>query len=196
VGSRWGTDDPPPEAYERVTNPERFAPLHGWATETLDRLEEEFDVTRAEEIGLDIEIDWDAARPAVQLAPRDPEAGTLAVGFTRFPGLIVRLGRWLVEPIPICGCDACDETAEEGRGRLGQLVDALVNGRFRERMRVPPLADLEEVDRVLGGAWYEYEIPNESSESRVSRARARSLIEAADGKSSFRYAPWPPRGRP
>ena len=39
---RWGIEGPPDEAYSRVTNPERFQPLHAAATELLDRLEREF----------------------------------------------------------------------------------------------------------------------------------------------------------
>jgi hypothetical protein len=161
----------------------------------MDRLEDEFDVIRAQGVDIDSGVELDPTRPAVRLEPRDPEAGPLAIGFTGFPGLIVGLGHWLVEPIPVCGCDACDETAEEERGRLDELVHALVHGRFRERLRVPPLVGFEEmeVDGVVGAAWYEYEIPSESSKSRLSRARAKSLIEAAGGKSSFRYAPWPRR---
>ena len=45
-GDRWGIEGPPEEAYSRVTNPERFQPLHAAATELLDRLEREF-VSRA-----------------------------------------------------------------------------------------------------------------------------------------------------
>ena len=38
-GDRWGIDGPPEEAYSRLTNPERFQPLHDVAMELLDRLE-------------------------------------------------------------------------------------------------------------------------------------------------------------
>ena len=44
-GDKWGIEGPPKEAYSRVTNPERFQPLHGATTELLDRLEREFNST-------------------------------------------------------------------------------------------------------------------------------------------------------
>lgn len=45
---RWGAAGPPPEAYSRVTNPERFASLHDSASRFLHRLEGEFETERRE----------------------------------------------------------------------------------------------------------------------------------------------------
>jgi hypothetical protein len=183
MGGRWGTEGPPDEAYSRVTNPERFTPLHDAAGEALDRLEAQFDVTQVEGVDIDRELEWDSARPTVQLTPRAPEAGKLAIGFTPFPGLVVRLGHWLVEPIPVCGCDACDETAEEGGARLGQLVNALRSGHHPGAHTRP--CPRRRLVRVCDAS--------EDSRSRMPRERARALIEAADGRSWFDYAPWSPR---
>ena len=55
-GDRWGIEGPPEEAYSRVTNPERFQPLHAAATELLDRLEREFGVERLEGHDADDEL--------------------------------------------------------------------------------------------------------------------------------------------
>ena len=55
-GDRWGIEGPPEEAYSRVTNPERFQPLHAAATELLDRLEREFGVERLEGHDADDEV--------------------------------------------------------------------------------------------------------------------------------------------
>ena len=55
-GDRWGIEGPPKEAYSRVTNPERFQPLHDAATELLDRLEREFAVERLEGPDADDEL--------------------------------------------------------------------------------------------------------------------------------------------
>ena len=55
-GDRWGIEGPPEEAYSRVTNPERFQPLHAAATELLDRLEREFGVERLEGHDADHEL--------------------------------------------------------------------------------------------------------------------------------------------
>ena len=52
---RWGIEGPPPEAYSRVTNPERFQPLHSFAEGLVARLEARFDVERTEGYGLDAE---------------------------------------------------------------------------------------------------------------------------------------------
>jgi hypothetical protein len=70
-GHRWGAEGPPREAYSRVTNPERFAPLHDVAAELLDRLELEFDAERTEGYGLDPELEEGCklARPSVTLVP-------------------------------------------------------------------------------------------------------------------------------
>ena len=78
-GDRWGTDGPPQEAYSRVTNPERFQPLHDAATELLDRLEREFAVERLEGPDVDDELGRRSlARPAIRLAPHDPQAAPIS----------------------------------------------------------------------------------------------------------------------
>jgi hypothetical protein len=58
MGSRWGPEGPPHEAYSRVTNPERFAPLHELAVETLTQLESKFDVMRMEGVDIDAGVEW------------------------------------------------------------------------------------------------------------------------------------------
>ena len=62
---KWGIEGAPKEAYSRVTNPERFQPLHDAATELLDRLEREFAVERLE--GRDADDDW--AGKALRVLP-------------------------------------------------------------------------------------------------------------------------------
>jgi hypothetical protein len=69
----------PPEAHSRLTNPERFRPLHSFMVELIGRLEVAFDVERLEGYGLDDELEkGDLARPSVRLVPRDPSAAALA----------------------------------------------------------------------------------------------------------------------
>ena len=106
-GDSWGTDGPPEEAYSRVTNPERFQPLHDAAMELLDRLEREFAVERLEGPDADDELGrMSLARPAIRLAPNDPQAAPIVVAFTEFPGLHVRFGsgaRSQLTPVqPLC----------------------------------------------------------------------------------------------
>ena len=99
--SRWGTEDPPDEAYSRVTNPERFQPLHDAATELLDRLEREFAVERVEGLDADDERGRESlARHPIKLVPQDPQAAPIVVAFTEFPGLQLRFGVLAHRTIP------------------------------------------------------------------------------------------------
>ncbi|MDA1128514.1 MAG: DUF6226 family protein [Chloroflexi bacterium] len=102
--NRWGSEGPPPEAYSRITNPERFAPVPEFAGELLNRLEAEFAVERTEGYGLDPELEsGELARPGVRLTPADADAAPIIIIFTAFPGLRVRFGRWYTNPFPSCG---------------------------------------------------------------------------------------------
>ena len=127
---RWGPEGPPEDAYSRVTNAERFRPLHPTMLEIIGRLENGFEVERTEGYGLDEELEkgLGLARPCVRLSPRDPDAAPIAVLFSAFPGLHVRFGRWHTEAFPSCGCDACDESAEDQIERLNEMVDDTTAG--------------------------------------------------------------------
>jgi len=118
--------------------------------EIMDRLESQFEVERTEGYGLDkkLERGVDLDRPSVRLTPRDPETAPIAVSFSTFPGLHVRFGRWYMEPFPVCGCDACDESAEGEIERLNDMIDALTAGRFRESIRRPLIS-------FRGSGWVE-----------------------------------------
>lgn len=181
MGRKWGVEGPPEEAYSRVTNPERFRPLHGSAERLLGRLEATFDVEREERYDLDDELGPYAAKPTVRLAPRSTDGGSLTIVFTSFPGLLVRLGHWVVEPVPVCGCDACDETAEEEQARLESMVGDLTTGRLTESIRL----------RLWGGGWLVRGAPDPHDVSRIGRSRARALIARAGGRRRFDYRPWP-----
>jgi hypothetical protein len=126
--------EPLPEAYSRVTNPERFRVLHSTILAILDRLEADFDVRREEGHGLDEELErkFDLARPSIRLTPADPESAPVTVAFSAFPGLHLRFGLWWKEPAPSCGCDACDESGEQLAEQLTELIEDVVAGRFWE----------------------------------------------------------------
>ncbi len=179
---------PPDEAYSRVTNPERFRPLHPAMLEIMDRLESQFEVDRTEGYGLDKELERgiDLARPDFRLTPRDPEAAPIAVSFSTFPGLIVRFGRWYIEPFPVCGCDACDESAEGEIERLNEMVDAVAAGRFREAIRRPLIS-------LRGSGWVDTRFWSDDRRSgrtgRVDGPRAR---EMAGGRRrlDLDWKPW------
>jgi hypothetical protein len=184
--SRWGPEGPPDEAYSRVTNPERYAPLHGIVTELLDRLESQFDVESETGYGLDVEHEkQDLARPSRRLTPRAPNAAPLLVSFTSFPGVAARFGRWHTEGFPHCGCDACDESVGEAVQRLEQIVLAVTTGGFRESL----------LGARLGDGWLSYELLSpdggrRAGEGRIARTRAKQMLAGSD-ESSFDWSAWP-----
>ncbi len=187
-GDRWGPEGPPPEAYSRVTNPERFAPLHDIAADLLHRLELDFDVGRDERYGLDSELErrYQLARPSVSLVPRDIDAAPIIITFSTFPGLYTRFGRWYTAAFPICGCDACNETAETEIERLKSFIDDVTAGRFREAIRIPDAgaarteSEFWSANARVAGGW------------PLDRDRAQQLL-AAGNRSSYDWAPWPKR---
>lgn len=140
---KYGVEQPPDEAYGRVTNPERFRPLHHGVLEMLDALETRFDVERVEGYGLDKELEGfsrqPASRPAITLKPMRPDSAPITVVFTNFPGLHIRFGRWFRDSFPDCGCDACDESAEGEIERVTKLIDSLTAGGFREAVFHSPV---------------------------------------------------------
>ena len=130
-GYAGGEESPTDAAYSRVTNAERFLPLHTAMLEIIDRLLDDFKVERTEGFGLDEDLERGLvlARPDVKITPRNPDAAPIVVAFTTFPGLHVRFGRWYTEFFPVCGCDACDESAEGEIDRLNDMVDDVTAGR-------------------------------------------------------------------
>jgi hypothetical protein len=187
MNGTWGrTDGAPPDAYSRVTNPERFVPLHDEAAKLLGQLEAEYDVERAEGYGLDPRLEriYKLARASVALRPRDAAAAPLVVAFSAFPGLHVRCGRWATTAFPNCGCDACAETLEGEVERLKSLIDDLTGGRFREGIRVA----------ANGDEWTEWEFWRTGKHSmrhssRLDPALARELI--AGHEPPQEWGPWP-----
>ncbi|HWD72950.1 MAG TPA: DUF6226 family protein [Actinomycetota bacterium] len=185
---RWGIEGPPPEAYSRVTDPERFQPLHSFAEGLAARLEAGFDVERTEGYGLDAELErMGTTRPTIRLTPRSPRTAPVVFAFTPFPGVVTRSGRWQVDPFPSCGCDACDEDAEDEIERLAWLVDQVTAGRFREAIELP----------AVGAAWQRVELwsldgSRRGSGSRLERAEARRRLSGMD-QVPFDWEAWPAR---
>lgn len=131
--NRWGNSLPPEDAYSRVTNADRFAPLHALALTRLQDLVHRYEVTSFDGLVQDAELaNIPVARPTVRLIPANASAASLTIAFTTFPGLRARFGRWVTEPFPACGCDACDETLTGEFERFSWIVDQVVAGRFQE----------------------------------------------------------------
>ena len=187
MGSTWGPEGPPEEAYSRVTNPERFQPLIPYTEELIARLESDFVVLRRE--GSEVDALFRPrkfSRPSVQLVPTDGTAAPMAFGFLPFPGISVLVGRWLEPTFPHCGCDACDETAGEAEAELMQLVDDVVHGRLIEYVEIPAVGDGWLGSRQGGPGRHE------GGSTRIPRKEAKSLVARAGGKY-FDYGPWPKR---
>ena len=191
-----GEETPTDAAYSRVTNAERFLPLHSAMLEIVGELEKDFEVERTEGHGLDEELErgLDIARPDVKLAPANPDAAPIVMAFTAFPGLRVRFGRWYIEPFPRCGCDACDESADGEIERLYDMVDDVTAGRFREAIEMPSVS-------FLGSGWREAKFwsPDERRSSTRSRSRSRvdgrRAREMSGGRRrlDLNWKPWPHR---
>jgi hypothetical protein len=186
--SRWGPEGPPDEAYSRVTNPERFRPLHDIALGLIDNLSATCYVERHDGYGIDDELEKiELERPVIKLVPHDASAAPLVFAFTTFPGIRVRFGYWRMDGFPPCGCDACDETADGEAGQLSRIVDAVTAGRFRETVHLPFLGDGFYESRF----WWD-DGGSMSNRERIDRSRARQMLALMEGASRD-WKPWPHR---
>ena len=174
----WAGEGPPDDAYERVTEPERFTPLYDWTLEAVGRLQAEYDVALEEGKGVDAELERSSlARPTLKLTPRQESCAPITIAFTDFPGLAVRVGRWVTDYFPSCGCDACDEMPEGELEALKELLCDVVAGQFRESMRLQPGGDgWSSMELWLDGE------RRRSGGSRVPRAKAARIL---DGKTEI-----------
>jgi hypothetical protein len=149
----------------------------------LDRLTAEYGVDRAEGFGLDAELESsELERPSVRLVPRDPTAAPIVVTFSAFPGVSTRFGRWYVGAYPSCGCDACDEQADEERERLNQEVDAVTSGTFSEAVRFHD-----------GSPWLTHALSwrdgSASGETLLDHSQAEAMLAGSD-RTSYEWAAW------
>lgn len=181
MGDRWGPAGPPEEAYSRVTDPQRYAPLHAIARDVLADLQRRFDVTAHASSELDPNGTTQAA--VTTLEPSDPASSPLSVVFTAFPGLVVGFGRTQRAHIPVCGCDACDETVEECASSLREIVEAVATGSFGERI-------VNDSDGSWHETWRATDTGSQSGRTPVTVEEAR-LLRQELGSDDARWAPWP-----
>jgi hypothetical protein len=133
-GNRWGMDSPPDDTYSVTSNLERFRPLHAVADALVAWLVETFDVAVTDDpeaVAQSIGARIPASR-AVRLDPADASAAALTLVFTDFPGVVLHAGVTCTVHLPPCGCDACDETWQNGAEELEFTVRAVVGGGFSE----------------------------------------------------------------
>lgn len=126
---------PEDDAYGRVTDPERYLPLHGVADAIIEQLVNEYDVS-VERGGS--ELDADLASEADRLVRLSADAATLTIAWTSFPGVIIRVGAGQREGFPRCGCDACDEPVDELIDELRHRLREAAVGATGWRRRSPP----------------------------------------------------------
>lgn len=180
---KWGGTDPPEEAYGRVTDAGRFAPLHPLGHAVLDDLEHRFAVRR--EDFTEPDPSGTGTAPAVRLVPADPAAAALTIGFTAFPGLTVLIGVTDRFTLPMCGCDACDETVSDCADQLRERLTALTAGTHGERLVRADGAWWHE-------RWYQAKYGESTSGTRLegsSLAEVRAAIPTGDRT----WSPWPHR---
>lgn len=133
-GRRWGMDNPPTETYSVCEHPERFRPIVGVAERLIDYLRSAYQVTVVEEvIPRNVDSDIDVVR-RVSVTPKRPTAAPLTFDVSSFPGVRVRAGFAFGFTAPHCGCDACDDSVEGLIDELIEAVQAVVDGRLRERV--------------------------------------------------------------
>jgi hypothetical protein len=169
--------------YPHATQTGRFAVLHEAGDALLDELTERYMVVRRESkepLGPD-----DALVRMVRLIPQTPAAAPMAVAFTDFPGLDVRLGRWWTQTLPGCGCDTCDEDPAQLVEELRTQSAAMIEGGLWERVR-----------RGVGGSWFEARLIGERfNAGREGPLANRESRNARRGgfATPVQWAPWPRR---
>ncbi len=178
--------DPPEEAYGRVTNPQRFAPLIPAADKLVADLVRRFDVT----VTRGPAVPWPASgvQPieSIRIAPPDSDQAPLTITTTSFPGLYLNVGAWQHIALPACGCDACDEQIDSAVDDLVKYCTALAEGKLTERINI--------FRRVLEHSWdgdcWSRSGTLALSPKRASELRASPVQPPKDGH----WRPWPMKG--
>lgn len=158
-GQRW-SGLPPEDAYSKVSNLQRFAPLHTVADSLIEWLQNTFDVHTEESSAVAddfLHSPSDIIR-AVGVSPRDPAAAPLTFVLTEFPGVFLHAGALHDFYFPACGCDACDDNVAGLADKLEWTVHAIVAGRYFERF-------------VRGNDWMESRL--EGQEGNMSSGQIR-----------------------
>ncbi len=175
-----------PVEYSRVTNPGRFAAVQDAAERLLDELTTRYTVERRETME-PLGEGGERVR-TVRIIPRTPAAAPLAVAFTGFPGVVLRLGRWYEETLPACGCDACDEQPGDLVTDMRTQIEALIEGGLWERVRRGVTGSYAET-RLVGPSFHAGR--ETLLDPREARAARRGGFAAP-----VQWAPWPKRSMP
>ncbi|WP_147640417.1 DUF6226 family protein [Nesterenkonia massiliensis] len=188
-GHRWD-GQPPEDSYSVSTHPERFAPLHQVADALLEHLTSTYDVHLEQDSWFTREKPGEgtSTHRELRLTPSSPMSAPLRLAWTDFPGVVVQAGlvARLVEQqqlFPVCGCDACDDDLEHLVQELEELVLAVAEGRFHERLLTNgwqwSLTTADGSGRSSESA--------EGLSADIRRAATQTLSALPDG----RWQPWP-----
>jgi hypothetical protein len=170
-------DGPHPDSYGRVTNPERYSVLHDEARSIIESLVSTYEVmAETGDVAIDFPEWMGSAGDVTRLVPT--QGTPVALLFTDFPGVVVRLGEWGTEAFPVCGCDACDEKPDEVIVRLRNLIDLVIAGGYQEVLTKRSLRQSFDGPQGLS-----------VSETRIHRAERRRLGQLG----SHKWPPWPQR---
>lgn len=190
-GNQWEDAEPPDDSYSVETHPERFAPLHTVADALISHLRDTYDVelTEVDHVeaadGSEGMAGMASGLSAVRVKPNDPGCAALTFVYTDHPGIVLRAGLLHDFPFPICGCDACDETAESQAEELEQKVFAVVAGRYRESVGPGAHGQVGFAMTYPGGSVSGMGNADEFPAERL--AAARPVLRALTG----RWGAWP-----
>ena len=153
--------------------------LHDEARSLIERLVATYDVMATTgDVAIDFPEWKGAPGEVIRLAPTG--GVPLAFLFTDFPGILVRLGEWGIEPFPVCGCDACDEKPDDEIIRMREVIESAVAGDYEERL----------IRGWLRKGWLSFTGPGtRSGTRRLGPGEGRRLGRPA----SHKWQPWPRR---
>lgn len=186
-GNRWDGASPPEDAYSRVTNLQRFAPVHAVTIALVEWLENTYDVAveQAPSVATDLLRMPDDVIRAVRVTPREPTSAPLTFVLTPFPGVYLHAGSLHDFHFPMCGCDACDDDVTNMVEELEWTVRTVVSGGYSERLDPWP------------GSWVENKLDEPGARTSSGRSRISELpgerlkfartVLPPDG----RWSPWP-----
>lgn len=190
-GRQWGADGPAPYSYSVDSHPERFAGLHAVALALIDHLSAVYDVDADNDPRHAAELLMGApeALQAIRVTPRSSGAAPLTFVLTGYPGVLIHAGLLHDFPFPVCGCNACDETAEKVADRMEMLVLTVAAGGYSERYPVGSRRWSEYALTAVDGSGSESRSgePARVDAVRLQEAEIR-LREVAGG-----WRPWPLR---
>jgi hypothetical protein len=181
-GNRWEGDSPHGEAYSRLSNLQRFLPLHTVALALIEWLQSTFDVdieqTPSAAVAL-INVPDDVVQ-AVRIGPRNPDAAPLTFVLTGFPTVFLHAGLLHDFHFPSCACDACDEDLTSMAEDLEWTVRTVVAGGYSERFSPWP------------GRWTEFKLVQPGDRMQGGGNRAKDLPK---DRVKFARTALPPEGQ-